>query len=261
MIACDCRVSTRRQKTDSQQAEIIRWLTSHGVELSAVQWFEDIETGMTMRRAAFEQMPRAIFDGVVHTVVVWKLDRLSRRQHEGITLLADWCERDVRVVVVTQQIDLRGAVGRMVPSTRTAGGRDRRGQKTRCVPRTPKRHNQSPATSSQRPPSSGFDCARNRECVAGQSTDCLPLPSGNKPVRLQEGLGYFAPGDTTVGIRPTRASPAQSRVARGRCTPRRAQIRTCRRGGRQRVASVGPLLTTSLSTTPASGDLTWLASD
>jgi DNA invertase Pin-like site-specific DNA recombinase len=116
MIACYCRVSSRRQKTDSQKAELIRWLTSHGVELSAVQWFEDIETGMTMRRSAFEQMQRAIFDGAVNTVVVWKLDRLSRRQHEGITLLADWCERDVRVVVVTQQIDLRGAVGRMVAS-------------------------------------------------------------------------------------------------------------------------------------------------
>ena len=50
MIACYCRVSSRRQKTDSQKAEITRWLTSHGVELSAVQWFEDIETGMTMRR-------------------------------------------------------------------------------------------------------------------------------------------------------------------------------------------------------------------
>jgi DNA invertase Pin-like site-specific DNA recombinase len=116
MIACYCRVSSRRQKTDSQKAEITRWLTSHGVELAAVQWFEDIETGMTMRRSAFEQMQRAIFDGAVNTVVVWKLDRLSRRQHEGITLLADWCARDVRVVVVTQQIDLRGAVGRMVAS-------------------------------------------------------------------------------------------------------------------------------------------------
>src|SRR5262249_14909288 len=31
-------------------------------------------------------------------------------------LLADWCERGVRVVVVTQQIDLRGALGRMIAS-------------------------------------------------------------------------------------------------------------------------------------------------
>jgi DNA invertase Pin-like site-specific DNA recombinase len=45
---------------------------------------------------------------------VWKLDRVSRRQRDGINLLADWCDRGVRVVVVTQQIDLSGAVGRMM---------------------------------------------------------------------------------------------------------------------------------------------------
>jgi len=49
-------------------------------------------------------------------LVVWKLDRLSRRQRDGINLLADWCERDVRVVVVMQQIDLSGPVGRLVAS-------------------------------------------------------------------------------------------------------------------------------------------------
>ena len=49
-------------------------------------------------------------------VVVWKLDRISRRQRDGLNLLADWCERGVRVVAVTQQIDLSGAIGRMVAS-------------------------------------------------------------------------------------------------------------------------------------------------
>ena len=61
-------------------------------------------------------MQKAIFNGDVKTVVVWKLDRISRRQHEGINLLADWCEKGIRIVVVTQQIDLNGAVGRMVAS-------------------------------------------------------------------------------------------------------------------------------------------------
>jgi DNA invertase Pin-like site-specific DNA recombinase len=113
-IACYCRVSSRRQKNDGQRAEITRWLKSHNIPLSAVQWFEDRQTGTTLRRPAFEQLQRAIFDGTVGTVVVWKLDRISRRQSEGVSLLADWCERDIRVVVVTQQIDLSGAVGRMV---------------------------------------------------------------------------------------------------------------------------------------------------
>lgn len=116
LIACYCRVSTRHQKNDSQRAEIKRWLKNNGLKLSAVRWFEDKETGATTRRFAFEQLQKAIFDGVVKTVVVWKLDRISRRQRDGINVLADWCERDVRVVSVTQQIDLSGAVGRMVAS-------------------------------------------------------------------------------------------------------------------------------------------------
>jgi DNA invertase Pin-like site-specific DNA recombinase len=36
-----------------------------------------------LKRPAFDQLQKAIFDGTVKTVIVWKLDRLSRRQHEG----------------------------------------------------------------------------------------------------------------------------------------------------------------------------------
>lgn len=113
-IACYCRVSSRRQKHDSQKAEIQRWLRQTGVRAARVQWFEDTESGQTLRRPAFEQLQQGIFNGTVKTVVVWKLDRLSRRQHERVNLLAEWCERGIRIVVVTQQIDLSGPVGRLV---------------------------------------------------------------------------------------------------------------------------------------------------
>jgi DNA invertase Pin-like site-specific DNA recombinase len=116
MMACYCRVSSQRQKTDSQKAEIMRWLQGCGIASSAVQWFEDTETGTTLRRPAFARLQHAIVAGTIRTVVVWKLDRLSRRQRDGVNVLADWCERGVRVVVVTQQLDLHGAVGRMVAS-------------------------------------------------------------------------------------------------------------------------------------------------
>src|SRR5262245_41325376 len=116
MIACYCRVSSRDQKPESQRAEITRWLRRRRVSLRTVQWFVDKETGTTLRRPAFERLQRAIFAGTVKTVIVWKLDRLSRRQHEGLNLLAAWCEQGVRVVSVTQQIDLTGALGRMLAS-------------------------------------------------------------------------------------------------------------------------------------------------
>lgn len=116
MYACYCRVSSSHQKNASQKAEIQQWLRRHSIKPSQAQWFEDKETGKTLKRPAFDSLQKAIFDGKVKTVVVWKLDRISRRQHDGINLLADWCERGVRVVVVTQQIDLNGAVGRMMAS-------------------------------------------------------------------------------------------------------------------------------------------------
>ena len=116
MIACYCRVSSRRQRHDSQKAELQRWLRHNGIRARRVTWFEDTETGRTLRRPAFEQLQQAIFNGTVKTVVVWKLDRLSRRQRDGVNLLADWCERGIRVVVVPQQLDLSGTVGRLVAS-------------------------------------------------------------------------------------------------------------------------------------------------
>ena len=81
-----------------------------------VAWFEDTETGKTLKRPDFDKLQKAIFDGEVKTVIVWKLDRISRRLKDGINLLAEWCESGVRVVSVTQQIDLTGPVGRMVAS-------------------------------------------------------------------------------------------------------------------------------------------------
>src|SRR5262252_1263290 len=116
MVACYCRVSSRRQTHESQKAEIQRWLRQNRIRARRVVWFEDTETGRSLKRPAFERLQRVIFTGKVEMVVVWKLDRLSRRQRDGINLLADWCERGVRVVAVTQQIDLSGAVGRMVAS-------------------------------------------------------------------------------------------------------------------------------------------------
>ena len=114
MIAAYCRVSTARQKADSQINEIKKWFKANGYDESKVEWFIDKESGKTLNRTEFNRLQREIFSGRIKTVVVWKLDRISRRLKDGINLLSDWCSKDVRVVSITQAIDLSGAVGRMI---------------------------------------------------------------------------------------------------------------------------------------------------
>ena len=114
MIGVYIRVSSHSQKSDSQYAEIKRWLRAHGHALETVQWFEDTETGATLTRSGLIRLQEAIFAGTVKTVVVWKLDRIARSMREGINTLSRWCELGVRVVSITQQIDLSGTVGHLV---------------------------------------------------------------------------------------------------------------------------------------------------
>jgi len=106
------RVSTAGQNEAGQRREIQRWLTGNGI--LDVIWFVDKESGNTLARPAFEKLQRDIFDGKVKTVVVWKLDRLSRSLRDGINTICEWCEKGIRVVSVTQQIDFNGAVGKLI---------------------------------------------------------------------------------------------------------------------------------------------------
>jgi DNA invertase Pin-like site-specific DNA recombinase len=106
--------SPKGQRTDSQRAELEAWLKRH--RMKAAQWFEDRDSATNMRREAFQELQAAIFAGKITTVIVWKLDRLARSLKEGVNVLADWCKRGVRVIAITQQIDLSGPVGHLIAS-------------------------------------------------------------------------------------------------------------------------------------------------
>lgn len=112
MVGVYIRVSTLDQNTAGQRAAIKRWLA--GNQISDVRWFEDKASGDNTERPAFQELQEAIFNGELQTVVVWKLDRLSRSLRDGINVLADWCDRGLRVVSVTQQIDFNGTLGKML---------------------------------------------------------------------------------------------------------------------------------------------------
>jgi len=113
-IAAYVRVSSRRQKDDSQRAEIQKWLDANGIDAKQVEWYADKETGTKLDRPEFQRLQADIFHGKVKTVIIWKLDRLSRRLRDGVNILADWAERGLKIVVVTQQLEFNGSVGRMI---------------------------------------------------------------------------------------------------------------------------------------------------
>ena len=86
-IAAYCRVSHRNQKHDSQKSEIKKWVDNHGVDPDRVEWYFVKESGETTERPAFQKLQSDIFDGEVSQVVIWKLDRLSRRLNDGVNIL------------------------------------------------------------------------------------------------------------------------------------------------------------------------------
>jgi DNA invertase Pin-like site-specific DNA recombinase len=114
-IAVYIRVSSPKgQKTDSQRAEVEAWINRRRIKRA--RWFEDRDSATNLQRDAFKKLQDAIFAGEIDTVVVWKLDRLARNLKEGVNVLADWCQRDVRVIAIAQQIDLSGPVGNLIAS-------------------------------------------------------------------------------------------------------------------------------------------------
>jgi DNA invertase Pin-like site-specific DNA recombinase len=115
IVAAYVRVSTTGQNEAGQREAIAAWLAGNGVAAKSVRWYIDKgKSGDTLKRPAFDQLQAAVFAGEVGTVVVWRLDRLSRKIRDGMNTLCDWCDKGLRVVSVTQQIDFNGTVGQII---------------------------------------------------------------------------------------------------------------------------------------------------
>ena len=89
-------------------------LRGNGVDPATARWYVDFEKGERIVRRDINRLRRDVFMGEVDTIVVWRLDRLSRSMRDGLSVLCDWCDRGLRVVSVTQQIDFNGTVGKMI---------------------------------------------------------------------------------------------------------------------------------------------------
>lgn len=102
-IAIYKRVSTDKQDTDMQQHAISKWLTTQPA--AELHWYEDIGiSGSTANRPAYQRMVADIEAGKIDTVVVYRLDRLSRKAIDAMQLMIDWIRKDIGFVAVDQPI-------------------------------------------------------------------------------------------------------------------------------------------------------------
>ena len=112
-IAAYLRVSTTGQNLDGQRAAVQAWLDGQGL---LATWYEDQSTGDNLDRPEFDRLQADIFNGRISTVLVFKLDRISRNLRDGVNVLTSWLDQGVRIVSTTQQLDFNGTTGKLIAS-------------------------------------------------------------------------------------------------------------------------------------------------
>ena len=110
------RISTATQKNDGQRLDVDRWLSAHGIDPRAVQWFTDTDSRETLDRDGLKRLQSAVFHGQVKMIVVADVTRLAGSIVDGINLLHGWLSQGVRFVSVRQEFDFTSTVGMMVAS-------------------------------------------------------------------------------------------------------------------------------------------------
>ena len=111
MIAIYLRVSTKRQDTRSQEAELKAWAASQS---EPVKWYRDKATGKNMDRPGWNQLEADFLAGKVSTIVVWRLDRLGRTAKGLTALFATLTERKINLVSLKDGLDLTTTAGRLM---------------------------------------------------------------------------------------------------------------------------------------------------
>ena len=104
-IAIYYRVSTDRQDLLSQQHGVKEWLKGLKKQPHVMLTFEDEGiSGKTVRRPGLQAMLKSAYKGKVDTIIVYRLDRLSRNASTAIRMILDLDEVGVAFISVTQPV-------------------------------------------------------------------------------------------------------------------------------------------------------------
>lgn len=106
------RVSTGKQKTDSQEVDLKKLAESKAADGIEVKWYRDKFTGKTMDRPGLKKLLAEVQPG--DEVVVWRLDRLGRTANGINNLFENLQAQKVNFISLRDGFDLRTAAGRMV---------------------------------------------------------------------------------------------------------------------------------------------------
>jgi DNA invertase Pin-like site-specific DNA recombinase len=110
-VAGYVRVSTRQQNGRMQEDAIAQWAQAKGIEVTL---YRDKATGKNMDRPGWTKLEAAVRQGKVRQIVVWKLDRLGRTVSGLAKLFDDLRDRDVKLVSLTEGMDLSSPMGKLV---------------------------------------------------------------------------------------------------------------------------------------------------
>lgn len=108
------RVSTDKQTTASQLADLKAYAASQESAGAKVAWFEDRASGKKMSRPGWDRLMAEVRKGSIKRIVCWRLDRLGRTA-SGLTRLFDeLIAAGVTLVSLRDGIDLLTAAGRLI---------------------------------------------------------------------------------------------------------------------------------------------------
>lgn len=97
------RVSTDKQDLAMQDHAISEWLAKRGIG-EVVEYSDEGVSGKTMKRPGIQALLADIASGKITTVIVYRLDRISRDAISAMKLLLDWMQRGVEFFAVDQPI-------------------------------------------------------------------------------------------------------------------------------------------------------------
>ena len=103
-VAIYKRVSTDHQDLGMQDHAIGEWMARRPAPASVCN-FQDVGiSGKTDRRPGYQALCAAVAAGEIDTVVVYRLDRLSRNALSAIGLLATWLQQGVEFFATDSEV-------------------------------------------------------------------------------------------------------------------------------------------------------------